>query len=75
MCTTDFTRPVDIIDEAACRVAFLSDFFSQPLAPKSEPYLSGDGCQGISLILRDINEMLTKSTDAIVAQRRIQKEV
>lgn len=69
----DFTRPVDVIYECAYKIAFLSDFFSQPLAPKSEPYLSGDGCQGLSLVLSEIKETLNQATTAILEQRRNNK--
>lgn len=61
----DFSRPVDVIGECSYKIAFLSDFFTQPLAKNENTFLSEPSCQGLALILFEIREALDKATDQI----------
>lgn len=64
----DFSRPVDVLDECAYRIAFLEEFFTQPIAVNETPYLSNSGAQGLSLFLCDIKTALTTTSD-VLSQR------
>jgi len=71
----DFTRPVDVLDECAYKIAFLYDFITQPIARTENPFLSNDGAQGLSLILYEIKQAMFKATTIIVEQRQKTREV
>lgn len=62
----DFSRPVDVIGECGYKIAFLSDFFTQPLAKNENTFLSEPGGQGLALILCEIKADLDKATDKII---------
>lgn len=66
----DFTRPQDVLDECAYQLAFISDFFTQPIATNDHVWISDDGAQGLALFLDEIKTNISKANDAFQAKFR-----
>ena len=63
----------DLVENTGFKVAFITDFFTQPLRPGETPEFSGSGLSGLCLILRGITDDLDRAVDEI--QKTSRKEV
>jgi len=67
---TDIIDVQDSIHHAVCKLAFVGDFFSQPLRQGHTPEFSDDGLFGLSLILKEIGDEINRGVKDLSAIRK-----
>jgi hypothetical protein len=66
----DFTRPHDVLDECAYQLAFIADFFTQPIAVNDHVFISDDGAQGLAMFLYEIKTNISHANDVLLTRIR-----